>query len=547
MTKPRFKLTTSLRRDLGAAIVLAWLVSIGALVVRQRAAAVSPDVMQASRALPPATVFYAVRLQGRQLGVLVRAVDTLPEGLRLTERLDLLVPVGDSLARTLLTTEAVVGYDLRLRSLSSTTSGALPASRLSGSADGGGRGAPFTLTLAGGGLAPETHRAGGTDSLTLPLLLPFHIAYGGMLRPGEQVERVLLDPAALTQTRVRAIVAAESTMTVADTAMRGPDGAWRPGAAERLAVWRVDLLGSDAPQHLWIDGAGYVVRGWGGGGWEIERMPYELADPPYRALLRSLPGAQAPAAPAAGAVAELARLAVRLDRTAWDTSDLIGAPALRGRQYLTKAGDTLVVERETLDAAAADSAARRHLDALLRPEPFLPVDDPRVAELARTIQAAGRPAAGAAAGAAADAAADAAALARRLAEWTARSVRAPAPGAARAPSALDALGRREGGPEARALLYVSLARAAGIPARLAGGLARTPAGWRHHTFAEVHVGTWVTVDPSSGALPASAALLRLRSNALGRPVDLAPLAARVHDSVVVAARGRSSLAQAPRP
>jgi transglutaminase-like putative cysteine protease len=72
--------------------------------------------------------------------------------------------------------------------------------------------------------------------------------------------------------------------------------------------------------------------------------------------------------------------------------------------------------------------------------------------------------------------------------------------AANASTALDVLENRAGDCTEHTLLFVTLARAAGIPAREVGGLAylnspRPLFGW--HAWAEIHDGRqWVTVDPT---------------------------------------------------
>jgi hypothetical protein len=74
--------------------------------------------------------------------------------------------------------------------------------------------------------------------------------------------------------------------------------------------------------------------------------------------------------------------------------------------------------------------------------------------------------------------------------------------AANASTALDVLDNKAGDCTEHALLFVTLARAAGVPAREVGGLAylngpRPLFGW--HAWAEIHDGgQWVTVDPTWG-------------------------------------------------
>ncbi|MBI1918341.1 MAG: transglutaminase domain-containing protein [Planctomycetes bacterium] len=89
-------------------------------------------------------------------------------------------------------------------------------------------------------------------------------------------------------------------------------------------------------------------------------------------------------------------------------------------------------------------------------------------------------------------------VARKIKSWVHRSLRQTM--AANASTTLEVLDNMAGDCTEHALLFVSLARAAGLPAREVGGVAfvnlgRPLFGW--HAWAEVHDGKqWVTVDPT---------------------------------------------------
>jgi transglutaminase-like putative cysteine protease len=69
-------------------------------------------------------------------------------------------------------------------------------------------------------------------------------------------------------------------------------------------------------------------------------------------------------------------------------------------------------------------------------------------------------------------------------------------------------------------LFVALARAAGIPARAAAGLAHVGGKFYYHAWPEVFVGKWVAVDPTFGQFPADAAHLRFVYGGLARQAEL---------------------------
>ncbi len=108
------------------------------------------------------------------------------------------------------------------------------------------------------------------------------------------------------------------------------------------------------------------------------------------------------------------------------------------------------------------------------------------------------------------------------------------------PNGLEVLRRREGDCNEHTALYVSLARAAGIPARIAAGLVYTdqidgkPAFY-YHAWPEVHLGgatPWVPVDPTFGQFPADATHIKLVEGDLDRQVEILGMMGRIEVEVV---------------
>jgi hypothetical protein len=94
-------------------------------------------------------------------------------------------------------------------------------------------------------------------------------------------------------------------------------------------------------------------------------------------------------------------------------------------------------------------------------------------------------------------------------EWVYRNI-AKRP-VASLPSALDVLSSREGDCNEHAVLYTALARAAGLPARVAVGVTWSEelGGFAYHAWPEVFVGRWVWTDPTLGQPVADATHLKL--------------------------------------
>jgi hypothetical protein len=77
-------------------------------------------------------------------------------------------------------------------------------------------------------------------------------------------------------------------------------------------------------------------------------------------------------------------------------------------------------------------------------------------------------------------------------------------------SALEVLHNRKGECQAHTLLYTAMARALGIPTRLAGGIVYMDGmGFLYHAWAESFVENWLPVDPTFNQVPVDATHIKL--------------------------------------
>ncbi|HEY4657932.1 MAG TPA: transglutaminase-like domain-containing protein, partial [Gemmatimonadaceae bacterium] len=102
------------------------------------------------------------------------------------------------------------------------------------------------------------------------------------------------------------------------------------------------------------------------------------------------------------------------------------------------------------------------------------------------------------------------------------------------PNALQVLRTRRGDCNEHTQLYVALARAAGIPARITTGLAYVRGKFYYHAWPEVFLRDWVAVDPTFGQFPADAAHLRFIVGGLARQTELVRLIGTLKIQVVEA-------------
>lgn len=92
-------------------------------------------------------------------------------------------------------------------------------------------------------------------------------------------------------------------------------------------------------------------------------------------------------------------------------------------------------------------------------------------------------------------------------------------------NASEAIASMEGDCGEHSVLYVALARAAGIPAREVVGLVYSNelGGFGYHAWAEVWLGRWIPVDPSWGQFPADASRVAFAFGGVERQVELISL------------------------
>jgi transglutaminase-like putative cysteine protease len=100
------------------------------------------------------------------------------------------------------------------------------------------------------------------------------------------------------------------------------------------------------------------------------------------------------------------------------------------------------------------------------------------------------------------------------------------------PSALQVLRARAGDCNEHAQLFVALARAAGIPARVDAGLTYIDGKFYYHAWPEIFLRDWVSVDPTFGEFPADAAHLRFTIGGLGRQAEMIRLMGRLKIDVL---------------
>lgn len=450
--------------------------------------------------ISPAAAYYTLSIGGRTVGFASLTLDTTLSTVDVTEQLDLRLPDADTVLRIVQRSRTTFDRSLGFLGavVSRSQSGertevratALGDSAVSWQAGPEGRpGRADTLAVVHGSAAPPS---------ALPLLVvALRTPARGMLR-----KVVMVDPLRRTLQQVEVAVQADSTLIVADSAAMNPSTSqWEPARFDTLRAWRLSRRGDGPPVSMWVDEDGLLVSGDLLPGLHAERQPFEIATNAYRREFaggargdaRSPASATVAVLPAPLQAMQVTLALVDRDTVGWARAGLSG-----GSQVLS--GDTLFV---ALDSSSGGRGAMAG-----EVEALVPVNDRAIRIQAERII---------------NGETDQRRIADKLLAWVSTEVTGSVnPGI---PNARRALRIRKGDASDRAILFVAMARSAGLEARPVAGIVAQERGWARHAWAEVKLGGWVPADPTFGTFPAGAGYVRLVDGAPADPLYLVPLAA----------------------
>jgi transglutaminase-like putative cysteine protease len=185
----------------------------------------------------------------------------------------------------------------------------------------------------------------------------------------------------------------------------------------------------------------------------------------------------------------------------------------KDRQTLT--GDIIEVRKEDYPASYRLPYIGKEQAEYLLPNALIQSDDKKIIDQASKILAGEK---------------DARASAKKLNDWVYSAI-AKKP-VVSIPSALEVLSQREGDCNEHTALYTALARAAGIPTRMAAGIVYMETGFYYHAWPEVWVGRWMPVDPTFNQFPADATHIRFATGNLDRQSDIIRLVGKLKVEVL---------------
>jgi hypothetical protein len=476
-----------LSRLLSAVVVVAWLVQMG-LLFRSIQASTINLAGDLSR-YGSSAQWRGIYSRGDKIGFMVGQTMPTADGYEIQEdgRIQMMLLGATSAARLHTAVQVDKAFDMRSFQFSMDP-GTGPI-QVEGTLDG--RRLQLTVKTPSGS---RTETRDLPERPALSLSLSRQLAAAG-LAAGKHIEATVFDPATLRNEKMVIDVQAREVVRAAD----------RPVPAFKVLTRFAGITSTS-----WITETGEVVR---------EESPLGMLvvkETRERATALAVPGdVQNDMLEAAAVVpspprriddpSAVERLRVRLDGV-----DLSG-PEVQGAGQTVTGDEVEVRDAEKLAAEAADPDLARYLG----PELFVESDAPEIVAEARK----------AAAGATAP---------RLVAERLTRYVNAllEKKPTVSLPSAREVLRTRVGDCNEHTALYVAMARALGVPSRIAVGLVYLRGGFYYHAWPEVYVdegggrGLWLPVDPTLNQFPADATHIRLARGGLDRQAAILPTIGR---------------------
>jgi hypothetical protein len=476
-------------RLLSSLVLVAWVLQMGVLV--RRAFSLTPLALAADLASYGSSAHWrGIYYRGDKIGFSVGQTTPRPDGYEIREDARLQMNLVGATTAVRMTSRVVVDRAFALQRFSFSLDPGSSPTQIEGTLDG------LRLDLVIRNSAGERRESRQlAEAPALSLNLPRALAARG-LEPGQTHVVSVFDPATLSNTKLTVEVQARELVRAAG----------RP-----VPAFRVEGRFAGVTTRSWITDVGQVVREESPMGLMVVRETQEQA----QAL--AVPGAvQADMLEASALVPvrpqriddprTVARLRVRIDGLAGlDEADLRGA----GQSHSD--GTIEVVDARDLAAGPAPGDLERHLGAEL----FLESDAPEIRAEAEKVAAG-------------------AATPRLRAERLVRHVHAIVEKrpTVSLPSALEVLKTRVGDCNEHTALYVAMARALGLPARIAVGLVYLRGAFYYHAWSEVWIaeapglGLWLPVDPTLNQFPADATHVRLARGGLDRQTAIVGLIGR---------------------
>lgn len=353
----------------------------------------------------------------------------------------------------------------------------------------------FDVTLRTGGTSRRMQLRIPPDAIVHTPMMELAV---GQFKPGRQVTLRVFNPLSLTADEMHVKALRKTSVTV-------------NGSDVTATILSAEVQGMEITS--WVDGHGRILRQESPLGLRLEACTVEEAlalDKAQAADAADL--LTSTAVPLQGRLLSprtRARLTVHLRGGPFEAGDVTSHRQRVLRE--TPEGVILELQRDKLPPPPVrPTPVPEDAAAHLAPTPFIQADAARVRDLARELvgQATHR--------------VEAAGI---LYEWVHDNMRRSP--SVSVPSALEILERMEGDCNEHTTLFVALARAAGLPAKVTVGLVYNRGAFYYHAWPAVYVGRWLEMDPTLGQPAVDATHIRLLEGDLSDQLGLMRLVGRL--------------------
>ncbi len=490
-------LPRSVTRPLSFVVLAAWIVTMGVMINRSYLQA-SPMNLATDLARYGSTAQWrGVYYRGEKIGFTVSQVQVTDEGFELQEDGRLQFSLLGAVTPAVLKTSARVDRNFALQSFDFSLDPGTGPMAIAGRLDG------LRLSLnisSGGGTRTETRDL--TEPPALMLSVGRRLANEGLVA-GARRQWTVFDPATMQNSPVTIAIGEREVV--------------RAGVGRPMPAFRVQMSYSNLTSTAWVTDTGEIVREESPMGLitVLETQEQATALAVSNSMREDMLEASA-IVPAMGRntiVDSRNVVKLRLRVTGADLAN----PDLQGDGQRIDGDVIELIDPRQLGASPTPA----DLDRYLKPETFIESDAPEItAEAERLVQGVTG--------------------VRARAERLTREVNSLVEKrpTVSLPSALEVLRTRVGDCNEHTVLFVAMARALGIPARINVGVAYVRGAFYYHAWPEVYIdegngrGLWLPVDPTFNQFPADATHLRLARGGLDKQTAILPLIGQVKMTVV---------------
>jgi len=500
-------------RAISLVALAAWVLTMGIVLNRAYLQARSFNLATDLARYGSAAEWRGVYYRGEKIGFTVSQTTPTAEGFEVQEDARLKMSLLGATTAAAIRTTARLDREFALQSFDFSLDPGTGPVQVSGRVAGAHIG--LTIKTASG---TQTEERDLPEVPVLSVNLPRRLAALGF-KPGTEQKFVIFDPATLRSETVtigigkREIVSVFAPAIVAVGGQRVGSRTNRP-----IPAFRVEMAFAGLRTSSWVTDTGEVVR---------EESPLGLLtvrESPEDAQRLAIGGRIQGDLLESAAVQPRRSTKNRIDdprdvrriRIRMEGADM-ASPEMRGAGQSIDGNVLQIVDARSLRAEAADPESARYLG----PEPLIESDDAGI-----------RAEAQAAIAGATDARVKAERLTRRVNSMLDKKPTVSLP------SAREVLRTRVGDCNEHTALYVAMARAVGLPARIAVGLAYSRGAFYYHAWPEVYIdegrgrGLWLPVDPTFNQYPADATHVRLARGGLDRQAAILPLIGHLKMNII---------------